>query len=61
MNVEPEDPEALANVIRDLMDDPAKCEAMGITARRIGQEQFDRPNAYQKIIRMVDELLNVQR
>ena len=61
VNVEPEDPEALANVIQDLMDDPAKCEAMGITARRIGQEQFDRPNAYQKIIRMVDELLNVQR
>ena len=61
VNVEPEDPEALADVIQDLMDDSAKCEAMGITARRIGQEQFDRPNAYQKIIRMVDELLNVQR
>lgn len=61
INVEPEDPEALADVIEDLMKDPAKCAEMGNTARRIGQEQFDRPYSYQKIIRMVDELLDVTR
>jgi len=61
VNVEPEDPEALADVIECLMQDPAKCEAMGVIARRIGQEQFDRPHSYRKIIRMVDELLGVQR
>lgn len=61
VNVEPEDPEALADVIRDLMDNPEKCAQMGETARRIGQEQFDRPHSYRKIVDMVDELLGVER
>lgn len=61
VNVEPEDPQALANVIRDLMDDPEKCARMGQTARRIGEEQFDRPRSYRKIVDMVDGLLNVER
>jgi len=61
VNVKPEDPEALAAVIRDLMEHPEKCEQMGNIARQIGQEQFDRPHAYQKIIRLVDELLDVTR
>lgn len=61
VNVEPEDPEALANVIEGLMKDPAKCEQMGITARQIGEEQFDRPRSYKKIIDMVDALLNIHR
>ena len=61
VNVEPEDPEALAAVIRDLMDDPEKCAQMGETARRIGEQQFDRPHSYRKIVDMVDELLGVER
>ena len=61
VNVEPEDAAALANVIRDLMDDPEKCAQMGETARRIGEQQFDRPHSYRKIIDMVDDLLNIQR
>ena len=61
VNVEPEDPEALANVIEGLMKDPSKCEQMGITARQIGEEQFDRPRSYKKIIDMVDALLNIHR
>lgn len=61
VNVEPEDPEVLANVIESLMKDPQKCAAMGETARRIGEEQFDRPRSYKKIIDMVDALLNVHR
>ena len=61
VNVEPEDPEALANVIEMLMKDPQKCAAMGQTARRIGEEQFDRPRSYKKIIEMVDELLDIRR
>jgi glycosyltransferase involved in cell wall biosynthesis len=61
VNVEPEDPEALANVIEGLMKDPSKCEQMGITARKIGEEQFDRPRSYKKIIDMVDALLNIHR
>lgn len=61
VNVEPEDPEALAKVIRDLMEDPENCEKMGKIARSIGEEQFDRPRSYQKIIHLVDELLDEKR
>lgn len=61
VNVEPENAEALAEVIRGLMDDPAKCAEMGETARRIGEEQFDRPHSYRKIVDLVDGLLEVQR
>lgn len=61
MNVEPEDPEALAKVILELMENPGKCKQMGDTARAVGEEQFDRPRSYQKIIHLVDDLLGVDR
>jgi len=61
VNVRPEDPQVLAKAIRELMSNPVKCAEMGWTARKIGQEQFDRPHSYQKIIRMVDELLGIVR
>lgn len=57
INVEPESPEALANVIQNLMDHPEDCERMGKIARQIGEEQFDRPTSYKKIIDIVDGLL----
>ena len=40
---------------------PEKCAEMGETARRIGEEQFDRPRSYKKIIGMVDSVLGVKR
>lgn len=61
LNVEPENVEALADTIETLYRNPEKCAEMGGTARRIGEEQFDRPHSYQKIIRMVDSLLGVER
>lgn len=61
LNVEPENVEALADTIETLYRDPEKCAEMGETARRIGEEQFDRPNSYKKIIRMVDSLLGLER
>jgi glycosyltransferase involved in cell wall biosynthesis len=61
VNVKPEDPEALATVIWDLMENPQKCAQMGETARKIGSEQFDRPHSYQKIIGLADDLLGIQR
>ncbi len=60
VNVEPENPEALADVIRDLMENPENCERMGKIAREIGEEQFDRPNSYKKIINLVNELLGIE-
>jgi len=61
VNVEPEDPETLAAVIRNMMAHPEDCERMGNTARRIGEEQFDRPTAYKKIIDMIDYLLTLEK
>ena len=61
INVEPEDPQALAEVIRGLMDDPAKCAAMGTIARGIAEEQFDRPHSYMAIVNMADQLLQAVR
>lgn len=58
INVEPEDPEKLAQAIRMLMEDPEKCAEMGKIARKIGEEQFDRPHSYQKIVDMVKELVD---
>ncbi len=34
---------------------------MGEIARRIGEEQFDRPRSYRKIIDLVDNILGVER
>ncbi len=61
LNVQPEDPAALADAILSLKNDPALCMAMGARGRRIAEEQFDRPVSYRRIIRMADELLGVER
>lgn len=60
INVEPENVEALADVIKNLMDHPEDCERMGKIARQIGEEQFDRPDSYKKIIHLVDGLVDVE-
>ena len=61
VNVQPEDPEALAEALLALKNDPAGRAAMGARGRRIAEEQFDRPVSYRRIIRMADELLGVER
>ena len=61
VNVEPENVQALADAIEDLYRNPEKCAQMGETARKIGEEQFDRPRSYKKIIRLVDQVLGVER
>ncbi len=61
LNVHPENPQELANIIQRLMNDPERCAQMGATARKIGEEQFDRPVSYMKIVAMADELLGVER
>lgn len=61
INVEPENVEALADVIEQLYRNPAQCKAMGKIAREIGEAQFDRPTSYKKIIDIVDGLLDIKR
>ncbi len=57
LNVEPENPIELAAAILELEENPAARKAMGKAARRIAEEQFDRPRAYQRIVELVRSLL----
>ena len=57
INVPPEDPEALAAGIRQLMSDPDGAAEMGARCRRTAEEQFDRSRSYEAISDLVAELL----
>ena len=57
VNVKPEDPDALAEAILALYQDPERRARMGRTAREIAEREFDRANTYPGIIAMVDSLI----
>ena len=57
VNVEAEDPEALAAVIVELAADSERRARMGGIARRIAEEQFDRPISYRPIVNLIEELV----
>lgn len=57
VNVMPEDPEALAQAIAQLMDHPEQCAEMGRIARKISEEQFDREQTYPKIVCLAQTLI----
>lgn len=57
VNIEAEDVKLLADAIEKFADDPQLCARMGETARRIAEEQFDRPKAYQRIQELMEELM----
>ncbi|MEF9945186.1 MAG: glycosyltransferase family 4 protein [Lachnospiraceae bacterium] len=56
VNILPEDVGILADAIEELYDHPDQKEEMGRRARRIAEEQFDRPKAYRKIETLIREL-----
>lgn len=56
INIMPEDVTILADAIEKLYEDNAGREEMGRKARKIAEEQFDRPESYKKIIELVEEL-----
>lgn len=57
VNIMPEDVNILADAIEDLYEDPEKCKEMGEKARKIAEEQFDRPQSYRKIEELIRGLL----
>lgn len=61
INVEPEDPDALAAAIVTLMDQPELCRRMGQAAERIAAEQFDRNKTYSHILAVVERQLKQGR
>lgn len=57
INVEAEDERVLAEAILTLYHDENKRAIMGIKARKIAEEQFDRENSYYRIIELMEELM----
>lgn len=61
INIMPEDAQILADAVWELHEDKERCAEMGKQARRIAQEQFDRPVAYRKIEEMIRHLIEENR
>ncbi|CUX34288.1 glycosyltransferase family 4 protein [Clostridium sp. C105KSO13] len=57
VNIEPEDTCILADAVEDLYRNEDKRLEMGKKARKIAEEQFDRPKSYRKIEQLIRELL----
>lgn len=56
VNIMPEDVKILADAIEELYENEEKRLEMGRLARKIAQEQFDRPKSYQKIEELIRTL-----
>lgn len=56
VNVEPENPEALAQVIEHLAGSASKRKIMGMRARQIAENQFDQNTSYATIVKLVQSL-----
>ena len=57
INIEAEDTKILADAIERIYKDPENAARMGRNARKIAEEQFDRPVAYKKILSLIACLL----
>ncbi len=56
INVEAEDPEALADAIEELARNSSLRKIMAAKGRRIAEEQFDQPRSYQAIVDLIRKL-----
>lgn len=56
VNIEPEDVNILADAIEDLYINKEKRLAMGKKARKIAEEEFDRPKSYKRIEELISKL-----
>lgn len=57
LNIVPGDEEILADAIEKLYEDEELRSKMGMQARKIAEEQFDRPRVYQKIVDLIKGLI----
>ncbi len=56
INIEAEDKKILSDAIIELYKDEEKRRQMGERAREIAKKQFDRPNSYNAIVDLIEEL-----
>ena len=57
INIMPEDVNVLADAVEELYQDKERCIRMGERARKIAEEQFDRPKAYRRIEELIRKLI----
>ncbi len=57
LSIEAEDVAVLVAAIEELCDNPDACRDMGLKARTIAEERFDRPRSYRKIAELVERLV----
>lgn len=57
INIEPEDVRELVNAVEWMYENEAERNGMGNRARKIAEEQFDRPVSYGKIEAMISSLI----
>lgn len=57
VNVMPGQPHEMARVLIELIEDEPRRVEMGRIARRIAEEQFDRPHSYMKTVRLIEGLI----
>ncbi len=58
VNVEAENPHALADAIAALHDDPERRAKMGEKARKVAEEEFDRKVSYPRIAALIKRLIS---
>lgn len=61
VNIMPEDVTVLADAVESLLGDEEGRLRMGGNARRIAEEEFDRPKAYRKIEKLIRHLIEENR
>ncbi|WP_138261913.1 glycosyltransferase family 4 protein [[Clostridium] hylemonae] len=57
VNIEAEDKKLLVDAILEIFNDEEKQKQMGYSARKIAEEQFNRPNSYNKIVALIEDLI----
>lgn len=57
LNVEAENPEALAAALKELALNPSLCKIMGAKGRAVAEREFDQPQSYQAIVNLLRNLL----
>ena len=57
VNVEPEDADLLAEALEKLIADEPERMRMGMIAREVAEEEFDRRRAYQATLKLIEDLI----
>ena len=54
---DPQWADALASALLELVAAPDARMQMGVRARAVAEEQFDRPHAYRKTVKLIERLI----